>query len=201
MKREREVIMKLYYLISSFFISYYPPWREDFNWYFTEKCNMLSELSNCFTKSLNGILPWPKMKNIQIWRLQKKNSNDIKRNNKNTEGIKYLRINIISFFFLQNILDYLLTNAFVIQIRFMQVVSLWVSSQVFSWRKMEGKGTKNMKRNETLSIDMSVNDSGTFFGIRLHYCFNCRSVVEVINILKGGDDKKGVIKQTRVKWF
>ena len=64
---------------------------------------------------------------------------------------------------------------------------------------MEGKGTKNMKRNETLSIDMSVNDSGIFFGIRLHYCFNCRSVVEVINILKGGDDKKGVIKQTRVK--
>lgn len=96
------------------------------------------------------------MKNIQIWRLQKKNSNDKKRNNKNTEGIKYLRINIISFFFLQNILDYLLTNAFVIQIRFMQVVSLWVSSQVFSWRKMEGKGMKNMKQNETLSIDMDL---------------------------------------------
>lgn len=36
------------------------------------------------------------MKNIQIWRIQKKkNSNDKKRNNKNTEGIKYLRINII----------------------------------------------------------------------------------------------------------
>lgn len=137
---------------------------------------MLSEPSNCFTKSLNGILPWPQMKNIQIWRLQKKNSNDKKRNNKNTEGIKYLRINIISFFFLQNILDYLLTNAFVIQIRFMQVVSLWVSSQVFSWRKMEGKGMKNMKQNETLSIDMSVNDSGTLFAIRPHYCFNCRSV-------------------------
>ena len=36
------------------------------------------------------------MKNIQIWRiLKKKNSNDKKRNNQNTEGIKYLRINII----------------------------------------------------------------------------------------------------------
>ena len=37
------------------------------------------------------------MNNIQIWRIQKKkkNSNDKKRNNKNTEGIKYLRINII----------------------------------------------------------------------------------------------------------
>lgn len=176
MKREREVIMKLCYLISSFFISYYHLEEEILTHISLKKCNMLSEPSNCFTKSLNGILPWPQMKNIQIWRLQKKNSNDKKRNNKNTEGIKYLRINIINFFILQNILDYLLTNAFVIQIRFMQVVSLWVSSQVFSWRKMEGKGMKNMKQNETLSIDMSVNDSGTLFAIRLHYCFNCRSV-------------------------
>ena len=49
-------------------------------------------------------------------------------------------------------------------------------SSVYSWRKMEGKGKESLKQNETLSIDMSVNDSGTLFVIHLHYYFNRRSV-------------------------